>query len=190
MKRTSKKFFSQAKELPLHPVLKKSLRPGVRCYTVGGVDYPIENIRTFAIHGYRCACCGRRGDRVLAWRDNGGGRHIDIYSGDVMMNRDHIIPKSKGGPNSVWNYQPMCEKCNTSKGNQETPQDIELSKFRAHWKRIHMFLQATAYLKLMQAVHFFRPLRTPTINRACNFVRSVYLHKVTFVLAKISYKFA
>lgn len=36
----------------------------------------------------------------------------------AYMTIDHIVPKSKGGPNQKDNYQPMCDKCNTDKGDR------------------------------------------------------------------------
>lgn len=34
---------------------------------------------------------------------------------------DHIIPKSMGGRESVFNFQPAHRKCNTDRGNKHTP---------------------------------------------------------------------
>ena len=33
------------------------------------------------------------------------------------MHVDHIVPKSRGGIDHLSNYQPLCAKCNMSKGN-------------------------------------------------------------------------
>lgn len=30
---------------------------------------------------------------------------------------DHVIPKSKGGPNHLLNFQPLCYRCNTAKAD-------------------------------------------------------------------------
>ena len=46
---------------------------------------------------YTCAQCGKK------------GRKSD-------MDVDHIFPKSKGGPNSTFNTQLLCQSCNRSKG--------------------------------------------------------------------------
>jgi len=35
-----------------------------------------------------------------------------------MITKDHIIPRSLGGPDHPKNYQPMCDKCNAEKENE------------------------------------------------------------------------
>ena len=32
---------------------------------------------------------------------------------------DHIVPKSKGGPQSAENFMPLCRRCNSSKGDKD-----------------------------------------------------------------------
>lgn len=49
--------------------------------------------------------------------------HFNLYAIDkdgkeVLMTKDHIIPKSKGGQNHISNYQTMCIHCNEKKGNK------------------------------------------------------------------------
>lgn len=48
--------------------------------------------------------------------------HFNLYAnapkgGTVLMTKDHIVPRSKGGRDCMANYQPMCVKCNNKKGN-------------------------------------------------------------------------
>lgn len=49
--------------------------------------------------------------------------HFNLYGvnkegEEVLMTKDHIIPKSKGGKNTLENYQTMCVKCNRKKGDK------------------------------------------------------------------------
>ena len=91
---------------------------------------PIENITKYKDHrrlrvfyhkGMKCvnyAQCGREGEIITHGIDNGGGMHIDVCTADFYpMTIDHIIPRSKGGPNTLKNLDPMCSECNARKGN-------------------------------------------------------------------------
>lgn len=182
-------------ELPLEETLRLSLRSvGQRTVLVNDERYNIANLKTFAMHGCKCVRCGREGNKLLAWIDNGGGKHVDLFhvsrSGpsrartNVMMNRDHIIPKSKHGSNTDWNYQPMCVKCNTKKGNNLTEKDREVSKFRNHWKKLYMKAHDFFSRNVMSHLHKYGLLTEVGTD-----IREVYLHKITFVLAKVSYSF-
>jgi len=46
---------------------------------------------------------------------------LNPFPGDPnSMDVDHIIPKSLGGPDDLWNLQPLCARCNRSKGASES----------------------------------------------------------------------
>ena len=49
--------------------------------------------------------------------------HLNLYGIDgdelILMTQDHIIPRSRGGPDELENLQTMCFRCNEAKGNKE-----------------------------------------------------------------------
>ena len=52
--------------------------------------------------------------------------HYNLYGigpdgKEVMLTKDHIIPKSHGGSNASDNMQTMCKPCNERKGNLLVP---------------------------------------------------------------------
>jgi len=79
--------------------------------------------------GTECVCCGKQGTHFRVMMDENSRepwRHISLllYTDDgSFLTRDHIIPKSNGGPNAMWNMQTMCNTCNLAKAN--TPPSIE-----------------------------------------------------------------
>ncbi len=136
------------------------------------------------MHGCTCVRCGRSANRLIAWEDNGGGLHIDLFhrtgNGNlVMMNRDHIIPKSKRGSNSEWNYQTMCVKCNTKKANNETAEDLELAKFRSKWRNVHTAIHNRFW-------HIVpRWARTGVVSRFMTKLLERHSHQVSYAVARV-----
>jgi len=79
----------------------------------------------FKAHGSTCVTCGLVGTHFWLERHKNqktGRFHFNMYgtNGDgeeVMLTKDHIIPKAKGGSDEVDNFQVMCQPCNGSKGD-------------------------------------------------------------------------
>jgi HNH endonuclease len=80
-----------------------------------------RRLRVFHHHGTQCANpgCKKEGIHLIKAKNTDGGYHIDLYTKDFeLMTIDHIIPKSKGGKNTLENLQPMCHTCNTKKADK------------------------------------------------------------------------
>ena len=93
---------------------------------VDGYTVHRESLRykMFYQKGIKCACCGKEGTYFKLEIERGqdetttNRRHFNLYTDDgVLMTKDHIVPKSKGGQDTVSNMQPMCVHCNKAKGN-------------------------------------------------------------------------
>ena len=84
-------------------------------------------LMNFRLHGVVCVECGMRG-AFFAKEQFDGELHLNLYgfnkSGkEVMMTRDHIRPRSKGGTNRMYNLQPMCFTCNNGKSDTWSVKD-------------------------------------------------------------------
>lgn len=73
-----------------------------------------------------CVGCGLEGTIMSldAFKNDSArqGFHFNLYAEfegkSRLMTKDHIIPKSKGGPNHMDNFQTMCDQCNGKKGSK------------------------------------------------------------------------
>lgn len=74
----------------------------------------IKALGFFAKKGLRCVKCGCEAKYIGKTKHNRWGLYTEKF---VMLNRDHIIPVSKGGNNKMENLQTMCQSCNIMKGN-------------------------------------------------------------------------
>ena len=75
-----------------------------------------------AICGEKCANprCGRVLDYSLGGNIKGGKK-----AADATPSLDHIIPTTRGGADSIENYQVLCNPCNTAKNNMYGSADAE-----------------------------------------------------------------
>lgn len=105
---------------------KKLIYTGGSCYKSRYSDeYEFNStaFQTFFTKGLKCACCGIEGKYFGKEKDFNAARyHLNLYALDesgneVLMTKDHIVPRSKGGASELYNYQTMCVKCNIAKGN-------------------------------------------------------------------------
>lgn len=87
----------------------------------GFLVHPISlRYMNFYQHGTTCVCCGKQGTHFRLCGDpDTSRRHFNLYADDgTLITKDHIVPRSKGGPDCVENMQTMCITCNKEKGNK------------------------------------------------------------------------
>lgn len=78
-----------------------------------------RRLSVFFYKGVKCVSCNRKGHFIGLGVDKNGGTHLDVYCKDGHpMTVDHIQPVSKGGNDLLENKQPMCQECNSKKGNK------------------------------------------------------------------------
>lgn len=53
------------------------------------------------------------------------------YFSKADITVDHKIPKRKGGTDDLWNLQPMCRSCNSSKGARQSKGETAMTLFSA-----------------------------------------------------------
>lgn len=79
--------------------------------------------RMFKKKGTTCITCGFKGTYFALERHKKANHvkfHFNCYGKDKkgnerMITKDHIIPRALGGPDHLYNYQPMCDRCNAEK---------------------------------------------------------------------------
>ena len=81
-----------AREHRGHLAAKRSRRRALQ-YAAPGHHTGAEWLGTLAAWGYRCAYCGKR----------------------AALERDHVVPLSRGGGDYIENIVPACTPCNRSK---------------------------------------------------------------------------
>jgi 5-methylcytosine-specific restriction endonuclease McrA len=71
--------------------------------------------------------------RNIFWRDNNQCQYCGGYFNVKDLTVDHIIPKSRGGPNTWTNLTTSCTKCNQKKGAR-TPEEAGMKLLNAPFK--------------------------------------------------------
>lgn len=122
--------FTPAEVLPYVQATQKGLDPH-RVYAGYRVDMTSQRYAVFS-KSLTCAICGITGSVFrLEYNSSDTNRkpdkaHLNLYAcspvtgvADLLMTKDHIIPKSKGGKNQLSNYRTACAVCNSTRGNKD-----------------------------------------------------------------------
>ena len=106
---------------------KKTVIHGKRAI-VKGFNVKVNSLRlvTFKTKGIVCSSCKMKAAFFAIEQgtyEKVKHPHLNLYgineNGDeVLFTHDHVIPLSKGGPNTLENSVPMCIKCNQKKGDK------------------------------------------------------------------------
>lgn len=92
--------------------------------TIIPVTMESHRYQLFAEKGTVCKKCGLKGTHFALekHKDVGDKYHFNLYGiskngAEIMLTKDHICPRSKGGRNNLNNYQTLCIKCNSKKSD-------------------------------------------------------------------------
>lgn len=91
----------------------------------GKYEVKVNSLRLnlFKTKGLACVTCGLIGSYFTLEKTIRDFRpHFNLYGlnedgEEILMTKDHILPKSLGGKDTLENLQPMCTICNGLKGN-------------------------------------------------------------------------
>ena len=86
-----------------------------------------------------CPICGVQASYFAKEKNiNDKNYHLNLYgiynNQEILFTRDHILPRSLGGKDTLENQQIMCEPCNMLKGNR----NISNEKLQKELKQIQM----------------------------------------------------
>lgn len=98
-----------------------------REYDVDGQTYSVR-MNSDRYHVFKanrkCVACGLEGTKMILDMNPGDATpHFNLYAEEngrlVLMTKDHILAKSKGGTDSLENYTTCCSVCNNLKANYD-----------------------------------------------------------------------
>lgn len=126
--------------------------------------------RLFKSKGTKCCKCGIKGSYfALEVQQNNKETltkpHFNLYAvdehgNDVLMTKDHTIPASLGGPDTLSNLTVMCYKCNFEKSDS-APKKSDLPKEKNILipvvEYIHLVKLAKGVLSIKRSKHKHHP---------------------------------
>ena len=108
---------------PAQEILERT-GSGKAAFTVDGKSYQVrmdsDRYKLFRQNRH-CAACGLEGTHMVLDLPYGHNQpHFNLYGLEdgqlVLMTKDHIVPRTKGGRDEMANYQTYCHACNQIKG--------------------------------------------------------------------------
>ena len=107
------------------PEKRKKPKHQIKMINGDAINMASWRYQTFAKSGTSCVCCGLEASYFAKERAMANASekfHLNLYGlkdgEEIMFTKDHIVPKSLGGPDTLENFQTMCLPCNSLKGNK------------------------------------------------------------------------
>lgn len=128
--------------------------------------------KVFKKFGIKCVSCGIEGQFfAMEAHPKSTCFHFNLYALDVegnevLMTKDHIIPKKEGGKDVLENLQTMCTICNALKGKKDM-QEITLNNWLVYLIRCNddtQYCGCTNNLAIRLEKH--------NAGKACKYTRS------------------
>ena len=99
-----------------------SSMPPMRDFLGHTVHVDSIRLQLFATRECKCVECGLEASHFgLDLPVNHSRPHLNLYAmkdgREVLMTKDHRIPRARGGKDTLSNLDPMCADCNTAKGD-------------------------------------------------------------------------
>jgi len=109
-------------------IVKYCHEKGLEKITINNQIVKTTSLRyhTFIHSGTKCKFCGLEGTYFWIERGKNNSRnivwHLNLYGLDndgneILLTKDHIIPKVAGGQDKLNNLQTLCTICNSKKGS-------------------------------------------------------------------------
>lgn len=123
-----KRYYTISKE-----DIESALRLLVKAKPLGKVIYKnytmitdTDRYENLYEHGCKCAQCGLEASFAAIEKNRYGKKakyHLNVYGvaadgKELVLTKDHIYPRALGGYDNICNYQVLCERCNTKKGDK------------------------------------------------------------------------
>jgi hypothetical protein len=100
-------------------------------------------------------------------RDSFKCQYCGAAAPDVLLEIDHIKPRSKGGSNDITNLITACHPCNSGKSDKPLDENIAVAKSRAQLEELQ---ERREQLEMMMAwMEGLRDLRDEAIHRVCDY---------------------
>lgn len=89
-------------------------------FSYNGNNISLDNLKfqVFKTKGIKCAYCKIKGTIFLIFNYK-GGYYLNLYTNNgVLITKDHIVPKARGGKTDINNLQTLCIRCNMKKSDK------------------------------------------------------------------------
>ena len=118
-----------------------------------------------------CVVCGLKGKKFILQGSSPQSPHFNLYAVEnqtlILMTKDHVVPKSKGGKDVPENYQTCCSICNEIKNNFEIDYD-KVRELRIVYNNLKMLHHKEKIKRCHEMARSLEKFMSSLIVEVCN----------------------